>query len=88
MTSKHTQEPWTTYDKTVSSAARANVIVADCLIDKHDADRIVACVNAMQGVDDPEAFMAAFRSWYEEVGSDWAESFGLADVIKHLKGID
>lgn len=30
-------------------------------IDPDRVDRIVACVNAFSGVDDPEAFMAAVR---------------------------
>jgi hypothetical protein len=69
--SKHTPEPWEhdgelnkDYDIDIWSK---NSAVNICEMSKTDgsqltnANRIVSCVNAMQGIDDPEEFMRDLR---------------------------
>ncbi len=54
------------------------------------ASRIVECVNAMEGVDDPEEFMRAMMSLVEFLRVlRWAPSqlkiAAVDDVLKHIK---
>ena len=66
---RHSAEPWTTeafndidYGDTDYSAmilaGDGESIIAQQMCD-HDADRAAACVNAMQGIPDPAAYVAA-----------------------------
>ena len=50
----HTAEPWAAFGKQVINAEQQ--IIAQCKTEE-DAARIVACVNAMQGIEDPEEFI-------------------------------
>ena len=66
---KHTPEPWVV-EKFSPSWAR--IVRGDNRQPLHDgvmlaadAELIVACVNAMRGIDDPAAFVAA-AEWVEE----------------------
>lgn len=72
MTQKHTPEPWKLYrnDQSVGDAVGNAVCDAwprgdDQLASaegKANARRIVACVNACEGMEDPAAFIAGLRS--------------------------
>lgn len=59
--SKHTK---------VTNMHGQGIVVVDALTGRTVADdeRIVACVNAMAGIDDPAAFVAAARAIAETVG--------------------
>lgn len=64
--SKHTPEPWA-YDNEFIVDASDNYL-ADCAgsdfsveQDRYNAQRIVACVNAMAGIEDPGAFMEVVK---------------------------
>jgi hypothetical protein len=69
---KHTPEPWQAYpDGMITSYG---IIVAQVEVEnaedspgtvEADANRIVACVNACQGIDDPAAALAAAREALE-----------------------
>lgn len=67
---KHTKEPWTYVPSTEAGSRLASIHCGDntvFTVSSHRADggadananRIVDCVNAMAGVDDPLAFMEA-----------------------------
>lgn len=71
MTQKHTQEPWALDDELGHTAfiLNANGVAFASMgaIDSNpngvaDARRIVACVNACQGMEDPAALIAGLRS--------------------------
>ncbi len=98
MTSKHTQGPWTAENSLVYFP---NVLggfdLRACPHPKANADRIVDCVNAMQGIEDPAAFMIAAREWYkalvayQELDSvETLRELAVLDVRlrEHLKGGD
>lgn len=57
---KHTPEPWKVaevwYDFMAVSDSGTEIFVQGT---QADAERIVACVNAMAGITDPAAFVAA-----------------------------
>lgn len=53
--------------------------------------RVVACVNALAGIDDPEAFMRDFKDLVENIESAYVDGqfvkSGLQDMKdEHLKG--
>ena len=59
MTKNWTPEPWRVVHELEHAfpcvkAGRKHVC---SMVDEEDADRIVACVNAMQGVDDPQGLV-------------------------------
>ena len=97
---EHTKEPWDASDKTVYSDAFKSEKNRDgalaCLVSSEENDwitvantlRIVACVNAMQGIDDPEAFMRDVRAFMRNLEfngeGDWV-ALGM-DINEHLKG--
>ena len=104
---EHTNEPWEASDKTVYSDAFKSEKNKDgalaCLVSSEENDwitvantsRIVACVNALAGVDDPEAFMRDMREWREALSAyqedesgDNLNNLARLDVVmsKHLKG--
>jgi len=63
---EHTQEPWG-YIRTVK---KRHVLVSDSghvadFDNPADAHRAYACVNALEGIDDPAAFMREIRMWRE-----------------------
>lgn len=66
MSSTHTKEPWTPLPTTMKGKTRFVEINAD------DYERARACVNAMSGIDDPEAFVSrskAIEAWMQEVAA-------------------
>ena len=78
---KHTKEPWTHKYGPWLVYPKAN--------------RIVACVNALAGVDDPVAFMRDVREWREALSAYQEDeshhhlpNLAKYDVIvsEHLKG--
>ena len=93
--SKHTEEPWYTEDRVGYGSISGTRINADGWVvslavgdvpelnHKANAARIVACINALAGIDDPEAFMLKVR----ELWDDNEVSGEIADVFdEHLKG--
>ena len=72
MTTNHTPEPWVLDEDWHSVKAQGSTL-ADCIepygvlediaeeIAKANAQRIVDCVNAMAGIDDPEKWMKEVR---------------------------
>ena len=97
--SKHTPEPWiwigTDEDKTLTSPTANYVIIAGTCsnddgtvglyINQANADRIVACVNALAGIDDPAAFVEAAKAvveQYESAGSLGNVLTALANAAK------
>lgn len=72
MTSKHTPEPWhsnfyegRTRTTTVSAEAKPSAVAT--AYTPEDALRIVACVNACAGIDDPVATLAEVREVLEMI---------------------
>ena len=72
--SNHTPEPWFTANKGSTIGADRQGLTFFCVGDNfgyENADRIVACVNALAGIPDPAAEMARLRaveeSWKEMV---------------------
>jgi hypothetical protein len=63
---RHTAEPWAAFGKQVIETVSADrKIIVQCKTEE-DAERIVDCVNAMQGIEDPEPFMQTaltYKSW-------------------------
>ena len=63
-----------------------------CFNAEADADRIVACVNAMAGVPDPEKLMAAVRRLAEaykqsyDIDTMFQVSKAVVDIAAALKG--
>jgi len=58
----HTTEPWAAFGRQVIETISADrKIIVQCKTEE-DAARIVACVNAMQGIEDPEAFVQEAKS--------------------------
>ena len=66
---KHTPEPWTVEERgpdgahAIKSLAPVSTrhITSLHRFGRGNSDRIVACVNALAGIDDPEAFVAAAK---------------------------
>ena len=96
----HTPEPWTAFGKQVIETASADrKIIVQCKSEA-DAARIVACVNAMQGIEDPEQFMQEAelrkhllrlrRAMLRDVAVKWKEALRnapsekIAPVYEHL----
>ena len=84
---KHTQEPWG-YIKTIKGR---HVLVSDSghvadFDNPEDAHRAYACVNAMQGVEDPAAFMRDVRACFSPSTSEEASFVHTNAVHEHLKG--
>lgn len=73
-TSKHSDTPWLVVDEHDGEGLKASVYSrlyahgyavtgwGSVVQTKANAERIVACVNAFDGVEDPAAFMRALRS--------------------------
>jgi len=93
---KHTKGPWITeqWGDGTSTSGCTNIVtyaeelVIACGVMNEEAKRIVACVNALEGIDDPEAFM-------RDVRVCTAEDFNFGQVLafygtirKHLTGGD
>jgi len=64
---EHSPEPWT-YEGGGTLADKDDVTICyftgewgEDVLQKEDAERIVACVNAMKDVPDPESFMRACK---------------------------
>jgi len=89
---KHTPEPW----EVVAMRGLAVCVVQESdhgvLIaldgqenSMNDMKRIVACVNAMRGIDDPAAFMRAVQNVKKLDGlvGDLPE---IRKIVQHLKG--
>lgn len=74
----HTKEPWKIMQHPELVRDSEGKIIARA--DPNNADRIVACVNALAGIDDPAAFMAAVR----ELRADY-KRYGLLDIRIALK---
>lgn len=90
---KHTPEPWEV-DSMMVVGPRSEaddqtfgmiIGLADIYGDneKADATRIVACVNALAGIDDPEAFMQDVRGFFSGERPDHTLLDG---ILEHLKG--
>ena len=67
METTHTPEPWEVYSDKYSSLVvkaiseqKQNLVVSSG-VNRADAQRIVACVNAMAGIEDPGAFMEVVK---------------------------
>ena len=92
---EHTKEPWTA---TFRGAVKArNKTIAHCWTTEDraktweaDATRIVACVNALAGIDDPEAFMRDVRVMleFDEDSPNFLEKMQAVreNIEEHLKG--
>jgi hypothetical protein len=63
----HSPEPWSVVENFIASQDELPVvwIHPDERLgeeqDEANAERIIACVNAMQGIEDPEAFMRQYE---------------------------
>ncbi len=64
--SKHSPEPWLVIHYGPHDALISHCVATGGFSSQADADRAAACVNAMEGVDDPVGFMEIVR---EAVGS-------------------
>lgn len=85
-------------DKTISSCWHEHAVgktitlndVLACPIEESAANaaRIVACVNALEGIDDPAAFMRVVNQLCEEhpVLPDVDEAAVFREIQHHLKG--
>ena len=86
--SKYTQEPWVIGDYGAVEHEGKIIQLSGFSLSgmreaKPNAARIVACINALAGIDDPEAFMRKVR----ELWDDNEVSGEIADVFdEHLKG--
>lgn len=63
-------EPWV-YDEGGDygiTDCNESFVTNDILIDEEYGKRIIACVNAMAGIEDPRAFMRAARRGIESLG--------------------
>ncbi len=94
-TTKHTAEPWTSEGKGVFGANRKVVMVAMCgdpirAEDAPTAARIVACVNACAGVEDPAAALTAAREaleWFRANAQRLSLSYEEARADEALRGL-
>ena len=92
-------------DKTISSCWHEHGVgetitlngILDCTIEESaaNATRIVACVNALAGVEDPDGLMWDVRALTDlfaaYCGDDTADNFArlcdmFSEVVEHLKG--
>lgn len=69
--SEHTPEPWKTIEWDDGSTGiytntDDRIAEIDYYDNQHDARRIVACVNACAGMDDPDTELSALRAQVEE----------------------
>jgi hypothetical protein len=98
MSTKHTPEPWQAHAFEVYD--QRNLIIADCGYSEHEftvegckanADRIVACVNAMSGIPDPAAFMEKLRGsnmvFFEAVELEEKLNLALRHNVEHTSRI-
>ena len=100
---KHTKEPWVHHAGFVKRKKHSidhlfGVVgsVTTLAEDHANSKRIVACVNALAGIDDPEAFMRDMKLWrklqehFKEGDpsfSSVAASLELDEaILEHLKG--
>lgn len=85
---KHTPGPWTFQRVGVSEyAVVSNEVrspVARRVYAEADAARIVACVNAMEGIDDPNAARALVDDPRTAAATDMLEALRLASSVKIL----
>lgn len=88
---KHTKEPWEVLEGSHIIIADKFPIVDCAGPNKYaDAERIVACVNALQGVKDPAGFIADLKYAVELTQRYWEGrghrgSLTLEDVNKAVK---
>lgn len=90
---KHTKEPWVADVEALglwivgSKGQTITEISGECTENKdiENRARIIACVNAMQGIDDPEAFM---RDVVEHLDKALVRGPNYYAVTQHLKGGD
>jgi len=85
--SKLTQEPWKQDKNRIwADSGAVCLLYGDKTSEaKANAARIVACVNAMQGIDDPAQFMRDVRDLFKTDNQDLAVH--LTDKVEeHLKG--
>ena len=87
----HSPEPWGGEElKSIGWAISDRLVIPDanaipvCAC-RHDADkeRILACINAMKGIEDPERLMDAVRNavaWR----NDMEDASGLHDLIESI----
>lgn len=79
--SKHTPGPWATYgtaNQHIRTEAGLSEFRAYKIGDRVDAARIVACVNAMEGIDDPAAARAVLDDPKVDAMTDMLQALKLA----------
>lgn len=94
MSTKHTPEPWHTEGAHIEPAfldrdghiARCYADVGSADLDRANAARAVACVNACAGIEDPAAALAAAREELAALAT-MLESFSASGEV-YYRGFD
>lgn len=79
---EHTPEPWIAGDNAIAGADGATVAYIGSVA---DGDRIVACVNALAGVDDPAVALAEIRAALVDARDRLAGMTGVADPLPRVR---
>lgn len=88
MSQKHTPEPWSTDGRLTRVIFDSKGVSIGSMHEIEDTKRAVACVNAMEGVEDPQAVREAWEAWTnpcQEKLSKWESRIDVQRTIEALK---